>query len=71
PQRFREAKSLRPCVSKKNILPLQAAKTFLHNPIIICGCAKSPLAAHRAKFYFERHMASTISRSEIVEAMCL
>ena len=35
------------------------------------GCVKSLFMALRAKLYFDRHMISTISRSEIVEIMCL
>ena len=39
--------------------------------IIIWGCVKRFLLTLRAKFYLDRHMISTISRSEIVEIMCL
>ena len=43
----------------------------LLNRYILRGCVKCLFTALRAKLDLDRHMISTISRSEIVEIMCL
>ena len=57
----------------KDNLARSAVKRLLTKPGLYLngGCVKSLLPPVAAEYYFERHVISTISRSEIVEMTCL
>jgi hypothetical protein len=67
---FRRRRRRKPFyTTPKNILLLQAAKTFLQNPLFKGGLCKKVFYG-ASQLCFEGHVIFTISRSEIVKMTC-